>query len=114
MKLIRRLQNRYGGVQFQGPDNNITYGRVPRYEEVARILEANDPMAMRFMEPHHHRVRDRESNIRAPAASRLRESQCQSQRVIDDHAVAQLGPVVPRMREAASQGVFVDVEDLTE
>ena len=39
------------------------------------------------------------------------------QRVFEDQPVAQLGPVVPRMRrevEATSQGVFVDVEDITE
>ena len=58
------------------------------------------------------------NNIRAPAASRLRDHQGQPpQRVFEDQAVAQLGPVVPRMRrevEATSQGVFVDVEDITE
>ena len=74
-------------------------------------------MPMRFMETQHQRNRDT-NNIRAPAASRLRDHKGQApQRVFEDQAVAQLGPVVPRMRrevEATSQGVFVDVEDITE
>ena len=112
-KLTRRLQNKYSDVHFPGTDH-ITNGRLPRYPEVARILEE---MPMRFMETQHTKNRDT-NNIRAPAASRLRDHQGQPpQRVFEDQAVAQLGPVVPRMRrevEATSQGVFVDVEDITE